>query len=434
MKTSEQFLKAVYNNIIKRSDSYLELGLALASSSQIESVVRLSESALYRRKFSSIYETLSEVEWDAANVLKAELELFKENCETLAGYEVYSGDSTFIKRNEAKTLEARVMKRFSNGELAYGHESYWMMRLSKPENSWAGVALVERLAEKDTVSSMAAKQMKQVATQHGNKKLFVFDAGHGLDLLQAQQECQNTEVILRVKGHQVFYYPPSYKGRGRPPKVGERFKLSDIKKEANSQHTITFKNKTLRISAWTGLQAQTFMNIPLLILKLEFLDSTGKPVFDKPIWLVSTAVTLEPETLARAYLWRASHELSFRFMKQHLGLCKNNSPELKPCDAWFQLVALAMNLLLAIRDDLSIQTKPWYPQPTTQSVSQRQAQKQALTFFLMLPSITNPPQPAGKAPGRLLGYHPHRRTKHEVTRKTPKRHKPCPSCPFKQAA
>ena len=280
----------------------------------------------------------------------------------LSGYEVYSGDSTFIKRNEAKTLEARVMKRFSNGELAYGHESYWTTRLSNQGNSWSGIALVERMTETDTVTNMAAKQMKQLANQHGNKKLFVFDAGHGLDLLQAQQTCQNTEVILRVKGHQVFYYPPTYQGQGQPPKVGERFKLSDVKKEANSQGTISFKNKSLRITNWSGLQTAQFMDIPLMMLKLEFLDSTGKPVFDKPIWLVSTAVTLEPETIARAYLWRASHELTFRFMKQHLGLTKNNSPELKSCDAWFQLVALAMNCLLAIRDDLKCHAKPWYPQ------------------------------------------------------------------------
>lgn len=175
------------------------------------------------------------------------------------------------------------------------------------------------------------------------------------------------------------------------------------------------------------------MDIPLMMLKLEFLDSTGKPVFDKPIWLVSTAVTLEPETIARAYLWRASHELTFRFMKQHLGLCKNNSPELKSCDAWFQLVALTMNCLLAIRDELEIQTKPWYPQPITQSVSQRQAQTQALPFLLKLPPVTKPPQLAGKVPGRLLGFHPPRRTRHKVLRKTPKRHKPCPTCPFKLA-
>jgi hypothetical protein len=400
----------------------------------MESVVGLSESPLYRRKFSSIYETLSEVEWNADRILKAELELFKDSCETLSGYEVYSGDSTFIKRNEAKTLASRVMKRFSNGELAYGQESYWTTRLSNQSNSWAGIALVERMSEVDTVTGMAAKQMKQLAAEHGNKKLFVFDAGHGLEILQAQQTCQNTEVILRVKGHQVFYYPPNYKGRGRPPKMGERFKLSEVKREVNSQQTIIFKNKSLRIRTWTDLQTAQFMDIPLMMLKLEFLDSTGKPVFDKPIWLVSTAVTLEPETIARAYLWRASHELSFRFMKQHLGLTKNNSPELKSCDAWFQLVALAMNCLLAIRDDLDIQAKPWYVQKLTKPVSQRQAQTQALPFFLKLPNITRLPQLAGKAPGRPLGYLPPPRIRHEVIRKTPKRHNPCPTRPFKQAA
>jgi hypothetical protein len=266
------------------------------------------------------------------------------------------------------------MKRFSNGELAYGHESYWMMRLSNPKNSWTGVALVERLAEADTVTSMAAKQMKHLAKQNHHKKLGVFDAGHGLELLQAQQACQNTEVMVRVKGHQVFYYPANDQGRGRPPKVGERFKLSDVKKEADSQDTIIVKNKSLRISTWTGLQTAQFMDIPLTILKLEFLDGPGNPLFDKPIWLVSTATTLEAETIARAYLWRASHELTFRFMKQHLGLTKNNSPELKSCDVWFQLVALALNCLLAIRDDLEIQTKPWYSQKLITSVSQRQAQ------------------------------------------------------------
>lgn len=302
MKKSEQFLKTVYSSLTKRSDSYLEMALALASSSQIESVVSLSESPLYRRKFSSIYETLSEVEWDEATLLKAELDLFNESCELLAGYEVYSGDSTFIKRNEAKTLSSRVMKRFANGELAYGQESYWMMRLSNPKNSWAGVALVERLAETETVTKMATKQMRLLSKHNQNKKLYVFDAGHGLELLEAQKGCQNTQVILRVKGHQVFYYLPSYKGKGRPPKVGERFKLSEVKKETDSQYTIIFKNKTLRISTWSGLQTAQFMDIPLMMLKLEFMDSTGKPVFDKPIWLVSTAVTLEPETIARAYL------------------------------------------------------------------------------------------------------------------------------------
>lgn len=397
-------------------------------------MVALSEHPLYRRKYASVYDTLREVSWDEVGLLEANLKLFGESCAGLSGYEVYSGDSTFIKRNEANTLAGRVMKRFKNGELSYGHETYWTTRLNDQESSWSGIALVERMAEAETVTSMAAKQMKQLAKQHHHKKLFVFDAGHGLDLVQAQQACQNTEVILRVKSHQVFYYAPVYQGRGRPAKLGERFKLNALTKEADHQHTISFKNKSLRVSTWTGLHTAQLMNLPLLILKLEFLDDTNKPIFDKPIWLVSTATTLASETIARAYLWRASHELTFRFMKQHLGLTKNNSPELKSCDAWFQLVALAMNSLLALRDDLKVQPKPWYPQSTSRPVSQRQAQKQALTFFLKFPDLTKLPQPAGKALGRPFGYHPQPRARHKVLRKTPQRHKPCPTCPFKPAA
>ena len=103
----------MYSSLTKRQDSSVEPGLALASSGQIESVVSLSEHPLYRRRFASVYDTLREVDGDETGLLKAKLALFSETCETLSGYEVYGGDSRFIKRNEAKTLAARVMKRFS---------------------------------------------------------------------------------------------------------------------------------------------------------------------------------------------------------------------------------------------------------------------------------------------------------------------------------
>lgn len=99
--------------------------MALASSDQVESVVALSESPLYRRRFSSIYETLQKVEVNEQDWLEANLKMMHERCELSEGYEVYSGDSSFIKRSEARTLEARTMRRLSTGELVYGHETYW---------------------------------------------------------------------------------------------------------------------------------------------------------------------------------------------------------------------------------------------------------------------------------------------------------------------
>jgi len=220
-------------------------------------------------------------------------------------------------------------------------------------------------AVNETVTTMAAKHMLEIDSKSKTEKdkLFVFDAGHSVDILATQSKCQNSDIIKRVKSDQVFYYQPKYQGIGRPAKYGEKIKLNSFAKEANQELTVKHKNKTLRITSWQGLQAKAYMDIPLTILKLEFLDSINEPMFNKPICLITTATQVNPETIARAYLWRASHELTFRFMKQHLGLLKNWSSKLINIDNWYQLVAIAMNILLAIKDDLSSKPKPWYPIP-----------------------------------------------------------------------
>ena len=122
MNNTEQFLKSIYNSLDKKRDSYLELGMALASTNHIDSVVELSESPLYTRKHGQLYKTLAGVEIDETLWLKANHDLCSKTCEALSGIEIYSGDSTFINRKDAKTLEGRTMKKLSNQEIAKGHE------------------------------------------------------------------------------------------------------------------------------------------------------------------------------------------------------------------------------------------------------------------------------------------------------------------------
>ena len=89
MKTIKQFLKGVYQSIEKRADSYLELAMSLASTKYLESVVALSEIPIYRRRFSSIYESLKEVLINEDKLLIANLEMLSKECELLGGYEIY---------------------------------------------------------------------------------------------------------------------------------------------------------------------------------------------------------------------------------------------------------------------------------------------------------------------------------------------------------
>jgi len=405
---TEQFLKTIYNSLGDKRDSYIELGMALASTNHIDSIVELSESVLYKRKHSQLYKSLAEIEIKESLWLKANHDICVEHCEQLAGIEVYSGDSTFINRKDAKTLDGRVKKKLSNGEIAKGHDTYWTMRLSDRCNSWAGVVQAERIANNETVSSVAAKHMKAIDALSEKKKLFVFDAGHGQDVLKGYQDCNYSDVVMRLKGNQRFFAPPVFKAKGskgRPPKHGPMFKLSQAT-DPIEQKIITFKNKSLRISVWHDLHYQKYSDIHGVILKLEFLDDSDQPIFKKPIWLFSTDTVSDIEILAQAYLWRSSHELSFRFMKQHLALTKQKSPDVTSCDNWYQLVALAMNLLLSIKDSIQAQSRPWYPLDIHKTPSQRQTQKQALAFFLKVQSPVKPLRPAGKGTGRALGFFP----------------------------
>lgn len=190
--------------------------MALAASRQVESVVALSESALYRRKFSSIYETLREVEVNEAALLKANIAMLGKCCQTLDGYEVYSGDSTFIKRSEAQTLP-RSMKRLNSGELVYGHETYWTMRLGEPQTSWSGVVTVERM-KRASVTAMAKAHIERLDALNENAKLMVLDAGHGQAVLAGYRATSHTDIVMRLKSGQVFHHAPeAYQGQRPSP-------------------------------------------------------------------------------------------------------------------------------------------------------------------------------------------------------------------------
>lgn len=432
MNKLEHFLEKVYASIWKRRDSYLQLGLALASSEHVESIVGLSESVLYERGYGNVYETLRSVEQSPAAWTSAMRELLAKCCETPGGVAIFSGDSTFIRRTEAVTLAERSYKRSRSGELLQGQESYWTMQIADSMSSWCGVFKVERMVDK-SVTELAAAHLTLLDEQAHGLQLYVLDAGHGKAVLESYAACHHTDVVMRVKSNQVFHgKPPVYKGKGRPALHGKRYKLAEMP-EAEQTVTTEHKRVTLEVQRWSDLHYQGYADVHGCILRLRLLDNQGKPVHATPIWLFSTNITLDPLLLAQAYLTRASHELTFRFMKQHLSLKNVQSPSLEHVDAHLNLVALAMNLLLASRDYLQPRPNPWYPRASTKPISQRHAQKVALPFFLKVSSPIKTPRPAGKGSGRPKGFTPKLRTRFPITRKTSTSTSPCPTCPLRTA-
>lgn len=105
------------------------------------------------------------------------------------------------------------MKRLSQGELAYGYETYWSMRFSDEQTSWSGVMKVQRMRSDETVSTVAKAHLQALDQTATSQQLYVLDAGHGKDILAAYPGCQQTDIVMRVKSNQCFYFEPQAKSQ-----------------------------------------------------------------------------------------------------------------------------------------------------------------------------------------------------------------------------
>ena len=111
----QQFRKTVYQSLLKRADAFFDLVDALTVAGHVNSPVALSEETPFRRKFSSIFDTLLQAEIDFDQLLPALYEHQPSDSEQIAGYEVYGLDTTPNERPEAETLEDRGSLKTSEG-------------------------------------------------------------------------------------------------------------------------------------------------------------------------------------------------------------------------------------------------------------------------------------------------------------------------------
>ena len=85
-----QFREAVYHTFEARADAGLELIDALTSATTVESPVAQSESPLFRRSFSSVYDVLNAGRMPSA-ALRQVLDGYQPAAaEKIAGYEIYA--------------------------------------------------------------------------------------------------------------------------------------------------------------------------------------------------------------------------------------------------------------------------------------------------------------------------------------------------------
>lgn len=428
----DRFRREVYQSFEQRADAGMDLIDALTGAMTVESPVAQSESPLFRRRFSSVYDLLKRgriLLWQLREVLDRNQ---PEDAETMAGFEVYAVDCTDDAVPDAETLQDRVRaKKGRHAPTQIVHRYSWVVRLVEWRTSWCMPQDVRRVSTETTDSAVGAEQVVALAARNSHPKVVVADSLYcNVIFLGILLTVQQLYALVRMRSNRNLYEEPPERQpgqRGRPRIHGPKFKLSAPDRAPDRVEESTLLGQAVRLRAWEGLHFYPLPFLVGMVLCVEFLKPDGTPRFQRPLYLFWTGPTsVALVDLARIYLWRFAIEHMFRFLKQHLGLTCANSPELGHRQRWVWCCALAYCQLLLIRHHVEDHRPAWHPryvQGRSRPLTPRQVQRQALSFLLTLGSPARPAQPAGKGTGRPFGYSPQPRQRFPVVSKSRKRRK-----------
>jgi len=201
----QQFRKTVYKSLLKRADAFFDLLDALTVAGHVSSPVELSEETPFRRKFSSIFDTLQQGEFDFDQLLLALYECQPTESEQFGGYEVYGLDNTPNERPEAKTLEDRgALKTQKDEPVRYNHKYSWLVQLVNWGTSCVAPVDVQRVATCLSDSHTGGAQVQEQDRRNPKPKVVVVDNLYTNHLFLAIfLVIMKTFVLVRLRSNMV---------------------------------------------------------------------------------------------------------------------------------------------------------------------------------------------------------------------------------------
>lgn len=419
------FRLQVHASFTFRADALFELIEALLLT-PVRSAVELSTSPAFRRCFASVYDALRQGRLERTRLRAALAAVEPEDAITVGGYAVYATDSTITARPDAETLPDRSqVYSAQHGKALPGHQFSWLGRIVARGQSWFAPREVDRIPSTSTPAAVAAAQVKTLAAEATPtaQKVVVGDSRYANhSFLGVFVGLAHVQALVRLACNRVLYGPPPPKTgkRGAPKKHGAKFRLK-APPPPEQQAEIKLFGHLVRLSAWANLHFKKLPQLVGLVLRVEFLKADGTPRYKRPLWLFwSGPPDMVLGDLVVIYLLRFGIEHFFRFLKQCLGLLAAHGTDLTAAENWVWVVALAYWQLLLARDLVIPQYRPWDPsarRDPARPLTPGQVRQAWAVFSRGLGTPAAAPRPAGKAPGRAVGFHPRPRPRYPVVKK-----------------
>ena len=417
----QTFRQGIYDRLGKARDAVFELMDAVLLSPSIPSLVSLSQSPVFRRKWPSIYAALHDSRPPRAKLMKLMIaEIPTEDQPLLAG------DATHWSRPEARTLKERNFYHTNSEGIGVGQSYSTLCWVPEAKGSWALPLRHERITSFETPLTKAAFQLKQVTRQLSIRPIAVYDRGYGNASFVNQTAEIESDLLLRLASNRcVWGLPPTYSGRGAPFKHGHKFKFNDPQTWPLATETLELEDPQLgkiQVTRWTGYHFRKSALQPMEILRVEVLVPAGRKRKFAPLWLAWLGDVFPPlATLWLKYLRRFALEHWYRFAKQRLYWTLPELTSTRATENWSDLMPLLSWQLWLARADCVDTPLPWQS-PQDELAPGRVAQAFA-TIIAAIGTPAQAPKPRGKSPGRAFGQTQPPRTRYPTVKRRAKKQK-----------
>jgi hypothetical protein len=468
-----QFRQQLYEGFAARPDALLDLVDALAGNTTARSPVELSLNPAFRRHYSGITDAIDNLfqagsaEQAAPERRAQEQRLMRLIAEQLSApqqqlFWLFGLDVTSKPRLYARTLADRTVVHQpnpirGNRPITIGHQDSVLVNL--PEKSaektppWVGPLLIRRVTSLEKSIRVGAEQVAMLLNdatlpfRNAFCVLVVDSAYSAVEFLGRLGQFTNLVIIACLSGKRTVYRAPAPQTqanarRGHPVWYGQPFKLQNPatwgqprgicipqgQPDETAQTTYTTRRGrtlTVRRQGWHDLRMRGQKGLPMhehpfTLIRIQVVDAQGRPVFQRPMWLIVVGQGRGEISLPaawEAYRQRFDVEHFFRFGKQRLLMNAYQTPDVEHEENWGQLVITAYVQLWLARTLVEALPRPWeryLPQAKAGVAGPTKVQRDFGRIIRQIGTPAAAPKPRGKSPGRALGTCLARRERHPV--------------------
>ncbi len=428
--TLKQVRQWVYESFEQGADALFNLCDALLTENQARSLPELSQSPLFEREWSSIYQALSNGKINTIALREAWVKALLSN--SPVGETVWiSVDASSIPRPEAEKSRDRGIIHVSNlpravKPISVGWQFSTVMLLPSEATSWVGILDQQRISTEQTAIGVACAQLRAVVPLLGRPVIVLADRWYATaDFLRVCQEL-GCQVLIRLKRNRKLYQPPVRKSaKGRIPLDGPLFQGSrpeTVKGAEASWMQREKKGQIVTVSRWSGLHFRQAREVHVRVFRVRREGAKDTKRDPRESWFVclqQSPIRLPLAEVSGLYARRFSQEHGYRYLKQDLlwGKAHVRTPE--QFERWSLIVSIAMNQLRLARDLGQVCYRRWEGRQHT--ITPRQVRRVMPEILSQVGTPARRCQKRGKSPGRALGFHPKPAPRHAVVLKGKKK-------------